>query len=169
MKLVYHPNKVLETRCDEIDLENLQFNPKELKEEAVDFMRSHNGIGMSCNQVGITDARWFVMQTMDKTQSILCMNPTILQHTAETNVVEEGCMSFPNLWMKIKRPREILVHFFDEDCVEQVFKMDDVNSRIYQHELDHTLGITFKDRVTNAKWDLASRKANKINKRLADA
>jgi peptide deformylase len=97
------------------------------------------------------------------------MNPTILQHTAETNVVEEGCMSFPNLWMKIKRPREILVHFFDEDCVEQVFKMDDVNSRIYQHELDHTLGITFKDRVTNAKWDLASRKANKINKRLADA
>lgn len=79
MKLVYHPNKVLETRCDEIDLENLQFNPKELKEEAVDYMRSHNGIGMSCNQVGITDARWFVMQTMDKTQSILCMNPTILQ------------------------------------------------------------------------------------------
>jgi peptide deformylase len=109
------------------------------------------------------------MQTMDKTQSILCMNPTILQHTAETNAVEEGCMSFPNVWMKIKRPREILVHFFDEDCVEQVFKMDDVNSRIYQHELDHTLGITFKDRVSNAKWDLASRKANKINKRLADA
>ena len=47
--------------------------------------------------------------------------------------------------------------------------MDDVNARIYLHEVDHTLGITFKDRVTSAKWDLANRKATKLNKRLANA
>lgn len=169
MELVYHPSKLLDTRCDEIDIDNLNFNPKELKDEMIDFMRQNNGIGLSANQVGITDKRLFVMTDRHGGQSIMCMNPTVAQHTTEHIVVEEGCMSFPNVWMKVKRPREILVRFWDEDCVEQIFKMDDVNARIYLHEMDHTLGITFKDRVTSAKWDLANRKAIKMNKRLARA
>ena len=170
MELVYHPNKLLETKCDEVDIKNINFDPKEIKAKMVAFMLNNNGIGLSANQVGITDKRLFVMADInDKSQSIICINPTILQHTAEHVIMEEGCMSFPGTWLKVKRPKEILVHFYDEDLVEQVFKMDGPNARIYLHEMDHTLGITFKDRVTRPKWELAERKRKKLEKRTQAA
>lgn len=163
MNLIKYPNKLLDTKLDEIDLENLDFDPKELKDQMTNFMLENDGIGLAANQVGL-NKRLFVMTDRAKTESILCMNPTILQHTAAATEELEGCLSFPNMWVKVKRPSEVLVHFYDEDLVEQIFKMDGHNARVYLHEMDHTLGITFKDRVSGTRWDMAKRKAKKFQK-----
>lgn len=163
MNLIKYPNKLLDTKLDDLDLDNLDFDPKELKEKMVTLMLDNDGVGLAANQVGL-NKRLFVMADRARTDSILCMNPTILQHTATASEELEGCLSFPNIWVKVKRPREILVHFYDEDLTEQIFKMEGHNARVYLHELDHTLGITFKDRVSSTRWDMAKRKAKKFEK-----
>lgn len=163
MNLIKYPNKLLDTKLDDIDLQNLDFDPKEIKDKMVKIMLDNDGVGLAANQVGL-NKRLFVMSDRSRIDTILCMNPTILQHTAAATEQLEGCLSFPNIWVKVKRPMEVLVHFYDENLTEQIFKMDGHNARVYLHELDHTLGITFKDRVSATRWDIAKRKAKKFER-----
>jgi peptide deformylase len=162
MKLVTHPNDGLETECKDVDLENPGFDPKELKTQMVDFMLSGGGIGLSANQVGL-NIKVFVMGDSVE-NSTMCINPTVLQYTTETQDDIEGCLSFPNVFVKIKRPKEILAKFYDENLEEKVVKIEGYSAKCYLHELDHLLGITMKDRVSSLKWDMAQRKRKKIEK-----
>lgn len=160
MKLLYHPNEFLSKQLTPVDLENPTFDPKELKQQMVDLMLSYNGIGLAANQVGL-DAAVFVMGDSVKNSSI-CINPTILQYTEETEIDVEGCLSFPNVYVKVKRPKEILAEYHDENLEKQITKITGYSARCYLHELDHILGITFKDRVSKIKWDMAQRKSKKL-------
>ena len=165
MKLLHYPNEFLNKKLDDVDLENPGFDPKELKKEMVDFMLLNNGIGLSANQIGL-DAKVFVMG--DKVEnSTICINPTVLQYTSDTQNDYEGCLSFPNIYMRIKRPKEILAEFYDENLEKQTVKITDYSAKCYLHELDHLLGITFKDRVSKLKWDMAVKKARKLEKSYA--
>lgn len=159
MDLIYYPNEFLDKQVADFDIEKPIKDPKELKKEMVDIMLKHNGIGLSANQVGL-DAKVFVMGDSEK-NSTLCINPTVLQHTEDTIIDMEGCLSFPGIYVKVKRPKEILAKFLDENLEEKVVKITGYSAKCYLHELDHLLGITFKDRVSKLKWDMAVRKANK--------
>lgn len=162
MKLVTHPDAGLETECKDVDLENPGFDPKELKTQMVNFMLSGGGIGLSANQVGL-NIKVFVMGDSVE-NSTMCINPTVLQYTTETQDDIEGCLSFPNVFVKVKRPKEILAKFYDENLEEKVVKIEGYSAKCYLHELDHLLGITMKDRVSSLKWDMAQRKRKKIEK-----
>jgi len=165
MELLYFPNEFLEKEVKDVDVENPGFDPKELKEQMVEFMLSKNGIGLSANQIGL-DAKVFVMG--DKVEnSTICINPTVLQYTSGTQDDYEGCLSFPNIFVKIKRPKEILAQFYDENLEQQTVKIVDYSAKCYLHELDHLLGITMKDRCSKLKWDMARKKARKIEKQYA--
>ena len=165
MQLVYYPNKILDTEMKDVDLENLEFDPKELKEQMVDIMLQHGGIGLAANQVGL-DAKVFVFGD-SKENSTICINPTILQYTEEKTEDIEGCLSFPNTYVKIKRPKEILAKWWDENLQECVVKIEGYSAKVYLHELDHLLGITIKDRASKLKWDMAQKKARKLEKAFA--
>jgi len=165
MNLVYYPDPFLDRQVKEVDLENPSFNPVDLKEQMVDFMLSNNGIGLSANQIGL-DAQVFVMGD-SKENSTICINPTVLQYTSETVLDIEGCLSFPNLFVKVKRPKEILAKWYNEDLEEQIVKIEGYSAKCYLHEWDHLHGITFKDRVSKIKWDMANKKARKLEKALA--
>lgn len=163
MKLIYHPNPILEQELKIVDVDNIDFDPKALKDEMVDLMYSNEGIGLAASQVGL-DKKLFVMSDKTRDQSIICINPTILQYTAETELEYEGCLSFPDVYVQVRRPKEVLVAFNDENLEEQIFKLDGYKARVYLHEMDHTLGITFKDRVSRMRWGIAQRKAKKIRR-----
>jgi peptide deformylase len=162
MNLVYHPDPFLDKQVKDVDLENPGFDPKELKQEMIDVMLSNHGIGLSANQVGL-DAQVFVFGDSAK-NSTICINPTVLQYTEETVLDVEGCLSFPNMYVKVKRPKEILAKWYDENLQEQVVKIEGYSAKCYLHEWDHLQGITFKDRVSKMKWDMALKKAKKIEK-----
>jgi len=162
MKLLFYPNKFLETEVKDVDLENPGFDLKELKSEMIDFMLSNNGIGLSANQIGL-DAKVFVMGD-SHTNSNICINPTVLQFTKDTQNDAEGCLSFPGVFLKIKRPKELLVKYYDENLQEQVTTISGYSAKCYLHELDHLLGITMKDRVSTLKWHMAVKKASKLGK-----
>jgi peptide deformylase len=162
MKLLYYPNEFLDRQVKEVDLENLTFDPVEIKQQMVDIMLANNGIGLAANQIGL-DAQVFVMGD-SANNSTLCINPTVLQYTSDTTVDVEGCLSFPNVFVKINRPKEILAKFYNENLEECVVKIEGYSAKCYLHEWDHLQGITFKDRVSKLKWDMATKKARKLEK-----
>ena len=88
----------------------------------------------------------------------------MIQHTSETTLEWEGCLSFPEIFVKVRRPKEILVKYYDENLEEVITKITDYSARCYLHEMDHVLGITFKDRVSDLKWNKALKKAHKVSK-----
>ena len=159
MKLVYYPDPFLNKQVKDVDLDNPGFDPVEIKEQMVDLMLASNGIGLSANQVGL-DAKVFVMGDSVE-NSTICINPTVLQFTEETEVDVEGCLSFPNVFVKVKRPKEILAEWYNEKLEKQTVKIEGYSAKCYLHELDHLLGITFKDRVSKLKWNMAEKKARK--------
>jgi peptide deformylase len=162
MQLVHYPNPILEKELQDVDLENPGFDPVELKQQMTDVMLASGGIGLSASQVGL-DYKIFVMG--DKPENVtIHINPTVLQYTEETVNELEGCLSFPNMFVKIKRPKEILAEFYDENLEKQVVKITGYSARCYLHELDHCLGITFKDRASKLKWDMAKKKAKKYDR-----
>ena len=159
MNLLYYPNEFLEKQVDPVDLLNPGFDPRELKKEMVDLMLANNGIGLAANQIGL-NAQVFVVGDSESNSTIM-INPTILQSTEETTDGYEGCLSFPNIYVKVKRPKEILAKFWNEDLEEVVTKIEGPTAKVYLHELDHLLGITIKDRVSKLKWDMAKKKSIK--------
>jgi peptide deformylase len=165
MKLVYAPNPILEKELQEVNLQDPGFDPIQLKKDMVEIMLANNGIGLSACQVGL-DYKVFVMGDSAE-NSTIHINPTVLQYTEETLDELEGCLSFPNVFVKVKRPAEILAEFYDENLEKKVVKITGYSARCYLHELDHCLGITFKDRVSKLKWDMAKKKARKLEKSFA--
>lgn len=162
MKLVKYPNKILNTKVSQVNIEDPGFDPIELKKQMVEVMLDNNGIGLSANQVGL-DAQVFVMG--DKAENCtMCINPEILQHTEDTSVEIEGCLSFPGMYVKVKRPTEILAKWFDENLKEQSVKIDGYTAKCFLHEWDHLQGINMKDRVSQLKWDMATKKMKKYLK-----
>jgi peptide deformylase len=164
MNLVYHPNPILNKQLKSFDIENPPMDPKQLKKDMVDVMLSSNGIGLSACQVGL-DYSVFVMGDSEA-NSTICINPVILQHTEETVTDIEGCLSFPNIYVKVKRPKEILAEWYNEDLEKQTVKIEGYSARVFLHEWDHLQGITFMDRVSKLKWDMAKKKARKMEKHI---
>lgn len=162
MNIIYYPNDFLEKQVDPVDLTNPGFDPHQLKKEMIDLMLSKNGIGLAANQIGL-NAQVFVLGDSANNSSMM-INPTILQYTEETVDGYEGCLSFPNMYVKIKRPKEILAKFWNENLEEVVTKISGPTAKVYLHELDHLLGITIKDRVSKLKWDMAKKKAVKLSR-----
>lgn len=165
MNLIYYPNDFLDREVKDVDLENPGFDLHELKDQMVDFMLQKGGIGLAANQIEL-DAKVFVFGD-SKQNSTICINPTVLQYTKDTQDDLEGCLSFPNTYVKIKRPKEILAKWYDENLQECVVKIEGYSAKVYLHELDHLLGITIKDRCSKLKWDMAVKKAKKLERAFA--
>ena len=162
MKLVYYPDPILDQELEDVNIEDPGFDPIRLRQEMAVLMIKSGGIGLSASQVGLNH-KLFVMG--DKPENVtLHINPTVLQYTEETVTEIEGCLSFPNMYVKVKRPKEILAEYYDEFLKKQTVKITGYSARCYLHELDHCLGITFKDRVSKLKWDMAKKKAKKYER-----
>ena len=73
----------------------------------------------------------------------------------------EGCLSFPGVFVKINRPSWVVVEYQNEKGEIVNGKVEGYDARCYLHECDHLNGITYKDRVSKMKWDMATKRANK--------
>ena len=110
-------------------------------------MFHHNGVGLSANQIGIEERAFVMMIDIDLQETITCFNPKIIKESKDEVVMEEGCLSYPELFLDIQRPRSIIVKYEDEG--KNIFKrrLDGYIGRIFQHEYDHMEGIDFTQRT----------------------
>ena len=112
----------------------------------IDNMIHHNGIGISANQIGIWERAFAMVRDLENNEVMVCFNPRIVKSYAEEVEMEEGCLSYPELFLKIKRPDKIVVKYEDEDKKIHKMKLQGLASRVFQHEYDHMEGIDFTQR-----------------------
>ena len=136
---------------------------KELSETMFDTMKKYGGIGLSANQVGLP-FNMFVLgdhPEVEKNLKMTCFNPIIISSSVEEEVMKEGCLTFPFVFLNITRPRKVVVKYEDENGDLKEGSLDGMISRVFQHEHDHMLGKTFVDGVSKMKLDMAYKKAQK--------
>ena len=121
-------------------------------------MISANGIGLAANQVNV-GLRMFVLNHDAKT----FINPQIIEQSDETQIQEEGCLSFPNLFFTVTRPKSILVSWHDEHLKKQVDRFEGIWAQCIQHEIDHLNGVLFVDYASKFKLKRAREKQIKAN------
>ena len=157
-----HP--LLHSPLPEITAETEPEDRVELTNNMIETMRHYGGIGLSANQVGLA-MRIFVFG--DNKHFIPCFNPKIIEYGGPEMPIEEGCLTYPGLFVKIYRPDWIVAQWEDEKRELHEENFQDLHSRIFQHEYDHMQGIVFTDRASKLKLDMAKKKQIKMVKEYA--
>ena len=116
-----------------------------LIDDMIETMYKYNGVGLAAVQVGILK-RVVVIDIDDGTGVKVLINPKITKAKGEQEV-DEGCLSFPNQYAKVIRPKELTVEALDRDGKKIVIKAKDLLAQAIAHELDHLEGITFVDQM----------------------
>jgi len=112
----------------------------------IENMFHHDGVGLSANQIGM-DVRAFAMiRDLEHNEVMVCFNPRITKTYGDPVWCEEGCLSFPDEILNIKRPDRIVVKYEDEDNKVHKLKLNGFPARVFQHEYDHLEGISFSSR-----------------------
>ena len=159
-ELVPCNDPILRTPLTKFDFENPATDPIELAHTLAQAVITYDGLGISANQLGLPH-RVFAIKAQ---QIIVCYNPMIVDVSDETIYLEEGCLSFPNLYVKIKRPRSIKVRYTEPNGNVVTQKFDGMTARVFQHELDHLDGVVHLSRAHPIHVDKAKTRAKKLNR-----
>ena len=129
-------------------------------------MVKYGGIGLSANQIGLP-FRMFIMgghPLIEEGKMRHCWNPEIVESSKDKVLMKEGCLTFPFLFLDIKRPSWVKVKYQNDnkEVVEEY--LHGMSARVYQHEYDHMEGIVFTSLVSKLKLDRAEKKRKKAIK-----
>jgi len=161
MQIIKFPDSILREQIPEFNFENPPIDPIQLEKDMINLMLANDGIGLAANQVGIK-ARVFVMgYTGNPEAAQAFFNPMVVATVDELEELEEGCLSFPGIYVNIKRPKKILARWQNSQGEWQESEFDGYNCKCFLHELDHLEGIVFQDRVSALKWAMAVKKTTK--------
>ena len=141
-------------------------SPEELVRAMSKFMADNGGVGLAAPQLGIKK-RIFIMGNF--TKLVACINPKIVSLSDERVNDLEGCLSFPNLYMKVKRPTTAVVQYYtvSGELVER--ELTGFECRVFLHEYDHLIGVTFDQRVGDLSFKMAKDKRKKELKKASRA
>jgi|TARA_Y100000034_G_scaffold61248_1_gene74359 peptide deformylase len=136
---------------------------KEILDNMVETMKHYGGIGLSANQVGLA-LRMFVFG--DNKHYVPCFNPRIISTSEKKVPIEEGCLTYPGLFVKIFRPDEVTLTFEDENRELHEETFTGLMARVVLHEMDHMNGIDFQTRAGKLSLDIAKRKRLRGTRKL---
>lgn len=138
-------NPVLRKKCEEVKEINGEI--KKLIADIIETMEKNHGLGLAAPQIGILK-RIIVARSDLAGFDISCLiNPKIIKKSSKTEIGEEGCLSFPGLYLKIRRAKEVEVRGLDISGKEIKISASGLLARVLQHEIDHLNGILFFGRL----------------------
>lgn len=146
---------ILMRPTQKFDFENPPMDPEELANQLLTVMAGQGGIGLSANQVGLPYSVFVIHG-----DPFACFNPMIVDVSEETADLEEGCLTFPGLYVTVTRPKHIRLRFTTIRGNVETQKFTGMTARIIQHEMDHLEGKLFFNRVSKYHRDKAFRKHN---------
>ena len=141
-KIITYPNKILEKEASKVggvdEVRDLIAEMKEILEEA-------DGVGLAAPQIGVSKQ---VFVVKDGHHYYAFMNPEIVERSEETITTNEGCLSFPGLWINVERPRKVKVEALTEDGDRMLLEAEGTGAVVFQHEIDHLFGNLFIDKLS---------------------
>ena len=159
-KLLESDNPILKVKLEDC---NPELNRQEIKDNLIETMQHYEGIGLSANQIGVMERVFVMYNHVETKQIIACFNPKIIKEGEEKVLIDEGCLSFPGLWVKVNRPETIEVEYEDENGEKVQRELYGLQSRIFQHAYDHMEGSNFTEKVSKLKLDMAIKKQKKMD------
>lgn len=163
-KIVTYPHDILINEMPDFHFDNPVMDAKELEKTLIETMLANGGIGLSANQIGIHTKVFSMGHSGDRASATAFFNPQIISASTELNDMVEGCLSFPNIFVKIKRPTSIHAKWQNSNGEWEEATMDGYNAKCFCHEYDHLHGIAMSDRISNLKWQFAVKKSIKLGK-----
>jgi peptide deformylase len=162
--LVDKEEPVLKSVSKLFDFQNPPIDPEEFATNLKESMIHHNGIGLSACQVGFPWRVFVAGDPKDPDNIVTMFNPRIVDASEQLVLMEEGCLSYPGLFIKVKRPENIRIRYAktDGDIVTQSY--EGIPARVILHEYDHMDGITFHNRASKFHLDQAKRQKKKLDK-----
>lgn len=146
-------DEILSKKCREV--ETIDEKIKELGQDMLDTMYKNDGIGLAANQVGILkkiivyDISY--IQEDAKKEGHILINPKIVSRSKSMIEVEEGCLSFPDVYENVLRHEKVTVEYTDINGNKKRINAKEIEAVVLQHEIDHLDGIVFLDRVEEQK------------------
>ena len=155
---------ILKQKLEPFDFDAPPMDPNELSSKLMETCMANKGVAISANQVGLP-YRVFIINMKGEIMPIF--NPIIISTDLGEDVYyEEGCLTYPGLFLKIKRPSAIRVRVTDNNGLTDTHKFSGLTARIILHEYDHMEGVNFLSRATIFHRENAFRKAKRINRKL---
>lgn len=159
--LQYEPYELLHAPVQPFDFEKQ--DAEQIEQEMIRIMQANDGLGLAANQIGL-NARIFVMGSNKingfcKPQAFI--NPKILRYSEEMKSDREGCLSFPGLFLNVKRPAQIEAEYYTLKGEREEIRVTGYMAKCFQHEFDHLNGICYTNRVGRLKLDMALKKLSK--------
>lgn len=150
------------------DVQRVDAEIRMLVDDMFDSMYAAKGIGLAAIQVGVPK-RVIVMDLAPKdgdSDPRVFVNPKLVWTSRETTMVEEGCLSVPDIWDEVERPARVKVEYLDRNGKPVTLDAEGLLATCLQHEMDHLEGVLFLDHLSKLKRSMALRKLAKA-KRLA--
>jgi peptide deformylase len=144
LEIKKYPDPILRKKCEKV--KEITPEIKELAKDMIETMQKNEpeGIGLAAPQVG--ELKRIIVVQLGEEPAVF-FNPKIIKKSREKEVMEEGCLSLPGLWLKIKRAKKVEVEAIDKNGKIIKIKTEGLPARVLQHEIDHINGILFIDRV----------------------
>lgn len=127
------------------EVEEVDDRIKELLQDMLETMHKYNGVGLAGPQVGILK-RVIVIDLYDGNKPLLLVNPKIIKAKGEQEV-DEGCLSFPNEYARVIRPKEVVVEALNEEGKKVKIVGKELLAQALSHEIDHLNGVLFVDNM----------------------
>ena len=152
MRLEEETHPILLQKCESFNFDEPIMDPYELSEELQDIRKDGAGIGLAAPQVGLNTQVLVIGMGNYQTEGTedydkVFFNPTILSYEEGNIYMLEGCLSYPGLFVKVKRPENMTMEWYTEEGSRCEERFTGITSRILQHEVDHLNGITFLKRA----------------------
>ena len=165
MEILLVPHPILRQKAKK--LKSISIEDIKIANHMMEAMLKAPGVGLAANQVGILKQIVtinFEDKENNKKINYMLFNPSIIQYSKETSLMEEGCLSLPDQYADVERPKEIILEYMDEK--EKVIRkqIDGYEARILQHEIDHLSGKLFVDYLSSLKRNMLIKKVKKIQK-----
>ncbi len=136
---------VLRKKCARVEV--IDRGVKDIIADMAQTMEKENGLGLAAPQIGVSKRIIIARAGFDSGRILALVNPKILSKSRETVEMEEGCLSFPGVFLEIKRPEKVEVEGMDINGEKINFSADGILARVFQHEIDHLDGILFFSRL----------------------
>ena len=138
--------------------------PDQLFAQLAELMMKNKGMGLAANQIGIPYSVFVIGDPSNEDSIVPVFNPKLISQTGEQYYAEEGCLTYPGLYVNIKRYNIIRTRYTTHHNITDTIKLAGVSSRIFQHEFDHLQGIVFTQRATSYHLDKAKKGLKKLNR-----
>ena len=146
-------------------VEEINQEVKDLVSDMTDTLRKAKGLGLAASQVGSAKRLFIVdLSAIDINASLMVfINPEIVESDGAVEM-EEGCLSFPDMYLKITRPERVKVRAYDMDGNQFEMEADGMTARAILHEYDHTRGKLYIDHLTPLARTLIKGRLKKLAK-----